>query len=296
MKRGLAVLLAGTLLWAAGCGSSAGSGQTLTVGSKQFTESIILGEMAAQLVEKKMGIPVKRKLNLGGTLVVYQALTQGEIDFYVDYDGTAYQVQLQITDPILDPAAVYPLVTEKLQGKNIRVSEPLGFNNTYALALPRNLAEKYRLKTYSDLAAVSSSFIFGTEQEFMGRPDGYDGLVAAYGFRFKDVKTMDSGLKYRAVQQGKVDVIDAYATDGQLKTFDMVILEDDKHFFPPYNAMFLVRQTAANAYPDLMATLNLLAGKLSDETMQELNYRVDELGESPEKVAREFLAQAGLVP
>lgn len=276
--------------------SGGGSANTVTVGSKNFTENLLLGEMLAQLIDHKMDVNVKRQLNLGGTQVVYEGVQSGDIDLYVDYDGTAYEVQLKIEDPVTDPAAVYPLIKERMEAEQgVLISAPLGFNNTYTLALPQELAAEHNLKTYSDLAAISDQFVLGVEQEFLARKDGYDNLVETYGFNFKDVRAMDTGLKYKAIENGQVQVINAFATDGQLPAFGLVVLEDDLQFFPPYNAMFVVRQGAAEAHPELMDTISALTGVFNDEIMQELNYRVDELGESEAAVAKEFLQQQGLL-
>lgn len=285
-------LLAALLLSAC----SGGGSNTITVGSKNFTENILMGEMLAQLIENKMDVTVKRDLNLGGTQVVYQGVQTGDIDLYLDYDGTAYEVQLKIEDPVTDPDAVYPLIKERMEAEQgVLISAPLGFNNTYTLALPSELAEQYNLKTYSDLAAVSDQFVLGVEQEFLARKDGYDNLVATYGFNFKDVRAMDTGLKYKAIENGEVQVINAFATDGQLPAFGLTVLEDDLKFFPPYNAMFIVRKEAAEQHPELMDTISVLTGIFTDEIMQNLNYRVDHLGETVEDVARDFLQQQGLL-
>lgn len=293
------LLLSVTLL--AGCGGSggsnaAGSGKVI-VGSKDFTESILLGEIAAQVIEAKTDLQVERKLNLGGTTVTFNGLKTGDLTLYAEYDGTAYSAHLQKTDPITDPAGLYELVKKETEEKfGLTWSEPLGMNNTYTLAVPREIAEQYSLKTFSDLLEVDDQLVFGTSNEFMARTvDGYEPLVATYGFQFKDVATMQIGLRYKAVENGDVDIIDAYATDGKLKEFDMVILEDDKQFFPPYNGGYLVRMDAVEAHPELMEALNELAGTLTDETMQELNYRVDSLEEPVDQVARDFLKSVGIV-
>lgn len=286
----------------AGCGGSGGgAGATgadkVIVGSKDFTESILLGEIAAQVIEARTDLQVERKLNLGGTTVNFNGLRTGDLTLYAEYDGTAYSAHLQRTDPIEDPTKLYELVKRETEEKfGLTWSEPLGMNNTYTLAVPREVAEKYNLKTYSDLLAVDDQLVFGTTNEFMARTvDGYEPLVATYGFEFKDVATMQTGLRYKAIENGDVHIIDAYATDGKLKEFDMVILEDDKNFFPPYNGGYLVRMDAVQRHPELMDALNELAGKLTDEVMQELNYRVDSLEEPVEEVARDFLRSIGIV-
>lgn len=289
-----ALAIAASLL--AGCGGKAATQKQVTVGSKDFTESIVLGEMVAQLIENNTDIKVVRKLNLGGTKVNFDGLRNGDLNMYVDYDGTAYGVHLGHTEPITDPSKVYDQVKKEFEEKfKLTWSKPLGFNNTYAIAMPRALAEQNGIRTISDLAQHTNQFIFGTTNEFMGRKaDGYYPFIKAYGIKFKDVKTMQAGLRYKAIQQNDIQVMDAYATDGKLKEFDMILLKDDKQFFPPYNGAVVVRMDTLQKYPNLMDTLNKLAGKLNDETMQALNYRIDVKGESVENVARDFLKSQGL--
>lgn len=277
----------------AGCGS----GNKVTVGSKDFTENILLGEMVAQVVEKNTDLKVERKLNLGGTKVNFDGVKSGDLDMYVDYDGTGYSVHLGHKDPITEPDKIFSQVKQEFEQKfSLTWSQPFGFNNTYALAMPRKLAEQYNIKTYSDLAKHSDKFVFGTTNEFIGRKaDGYDPLVKTYGYKFKDVKKMTAGLRYKAIEQNEIQVMDAYATDGKLKEFDMVILEDDKKFFPPYNGAVVIRMETVQKYPSVMEAIHKLSGKLNDEKMQELNYLVDVKGKSVEEVAGQFLAAEGLI-
>lgn len=278
-------------------GGSEPATKTVTIGSKDFTENIVLGEMVAQLIEKNSEIKVERKLNLGGTKVNFDGVKNGDLDMYPDYDGTGYGVHLKHEEPITDPSKVYDQVKKEFEEQfSLTWSKPFGFNNTYALAMPRKIAEEHNIVTYSDLAKVSDKFVFGTTNEFMGRAaDGYNPLVKTYGFKFKDVKTMQTGLRYKAVENGDIQVMDAYATDGKLKEFDMKLLVDDKQFFPPYNGAMIVRMDTVKKYPELMGIIDELAGKLSDEKMQELNFRVDVQGESVDKVATDFLTKEGLI-
>lgn len=280
----------------AGCSSGSKAGK-VTIGSKDFTESILLGEILAQVIEGNTAIKVERKLNLGGTKVNFDGLKSGDLDMYAEYDGTAYSVHLAHTEPVANPDQIFDLVKKETEEKfKLTWSKPFGFNNTYAMALPRKLAEQYNIKTYSDLAKHSNKFVFGTTNEFMGRKaDGYDPLVAAYGYKFKDVKTMTAGLRYPAMKQNEIQVMDAFATDGKLKEFDLVILEDDKQFFPPYNGAALVRMATLEQNPGLLDVLNKLGGAMTDEIMQELNYRVEVKGETVEAVAKAFLTSKGLV-
>lgn len=292
----LTVGLITTLALLAGCGGGASKGK-VTIGSKDFSESILLGEMVAQLIEGNSDIKVERKLNLGGTKVNFDGLKAGDLDMYAEYDGTAYGVHLEHTEPITDASKVFGQVKQEFESKfKLTWSKPFGFNNTYALAIPRNLAEQYAIKTYSDLAKHSDKFVFGTTNEFMGRKaDGYEPLVAAYGFKFKDVKKMTAGLRYKAIQQNDIQVMDAYATDGKLKEFDLVTLQDDKKFFPPYNGAVVVRMDTLEKNPGLADVLDKLGGAMNDQVMQELNYRVEVKEEAVEAVAKDFLTSKGLV-
>lgn len=291
----IAIAMVTGLSLLAGCGA-AKSG-TVTVGSKDFTENILLGEMVAQLIEGNSELKVQRKLNLGGTKVNFDGLKSGDLDMYVDYDGTGYSVHLGHTEPISDPTKVYAQVKREFEEKfKLTWTAPFGFNNTYALAMPKEIAEQYGIKTYTDLARHSDKFVFGTTSEFMGRKaDGYAPLAQTYGYNFKGVKQMTAGLRYKAVEQKEIQVMDAYATDGKLKEFNMVILQDDKKFFPPYKGAVIVRMETLEKNPGLLDLLNKLGGTMTDETMQDLNYRVDVKGESVEAVAREFLKSKGLV-
>lgn len=283
-----------SMVAAGGVGPRAG---VVTIGSKDFTESILLGEMAAQTIEATTELKVVRKLNLGGTKVTFDGLRSGSLDMYAEYDGTAYSIHLGHTEPITDPRTVFPQVKREFEERfGLTWSEPFGFNNTFALAMPQALAEQYSIRTGSDLAPLSPQFIFGTTNEFMGRAvDGYTPLAEAYGFRFANVRTMTAGLRYKAVQQNEIQVMDAYSTDGKLKEFGLVTLEDDKGFFPPYNGAMVIRQDTLAKNPGLLEAVNRLAGTMSDDVMRGLNYRVEVLGESVQAVAADFLRSQGIV-
>lgn len=291
------VLVALLVVFAASCGGGKGGQGSVTVGSKNFTESIILGELLAQLLEAKTDLNIERRLNLGGTDVNFRALRNGDLDVYVEYDGTAYAFHLDMDEPLADPTTAFEEVNALLQQRlDLQFTEPLGFNNTYALAMSEDLVSEYGLRTYSDLAEVSDQFVFGVEHEFLNREhDGYPGLRDAYGFRFKDVVAMETGLKYRAIQQDEVQLINAFSTDGKLPAFNLVVLEDDKNFFPPYNAAPIARLETLEQHPELEDVLNTLGGKISDAEMQHMNFLVDEEGRSEADVAREFLQEKGLI-
>lgn len=294
VKTGLVVVL--IAVFAAGC-FGGGDEPTVTIGSKDFTENILLGEMLAQLIEENTDLKVERQLNLGGTDVNFRALDRDELDMYVEYDGTAYAFHLGIEDPIEDPTTMFDDVNRMLQEQlDMKFTAALGINNTYTLALPEHIVEEFELETFSDLAAVSSEFVFGVEHEFLNRDhDGYPGLRDAYGFEFKDVLAMETGLKYRAIEQDEVDLINAFATDGRLPAFDLIVLEDDLDFFPPYLGAPLVRVETLEKHPELEPLLNRLGGQITDEEMQEMNYLVDEEQRPEAEIAREFLERKGLI-
>ena len=292
-KRILASLLTLAVLVPAlaGCSKS----DKIVVGSKDFTENKILAEMMAQLIESKTDLSVERKLNMGGTFVCFEALKKGEIDLYPEYTGTALTAQLKRpVDP--DPDKVYRIVSEEFE-KQFKITwlKPLGLNNTYAIAMPRKLAEKNGIESIGDLAKKPGQFTYGADHEFFNREDGYNGLVKAYGLSFKGVSKMNMSLKYQAISSGKMDLTDVFQTDGQLKAFDLKVLKDDKHFFPPYYAAPIVRDETLKKYPKLREALDSLGGKISDETMRELNYRVDNKKENVASVAEDFLKKSGLL-
>ncbi|MGF7430229.1 glycine betaine ABC transporter substrate-binding protein [Thermoanaerobacterium thermosaccharolyticum] len=286
----LALVIISALI--SGCGKSSG---TVVIGSKNFTEQIIMGNILATLIEKNTNLKVVRKLNLGGTDVAFNALKSGDIDMYVEYTGTGL-VNILKKPTQNNSDAVYNEVKKDFKEKyNLDWLEPIGFNNTYTLAVSPSVEEKYHPKTISDLKKISNNLVLGCTMEFTERPDGYPGLKKTYDIEFKSVKGMDSGLRYPAIEKGDVDVIDAFSTDGMLKAYNLTVLKDDKNFFPPYYAAPLVRDDTLKKYPELKDVLNKLAGQINDETMRELNYKVDKLGEDPRTVADDFLKSKGLI-
>jgi len=275
-----------------GCSSS----KTITIGSKDFSENIVLGEIFAQLIEAKTDIKVDRKLNMGGTFINFEAIKNGQIDLYPEYTGTALTAQLKM-DVISDADEAYRIVSEEFDKQfNIKWLKPLGLNNTYTLAVTNEVYEKYGLETFSDLAAVSGDLVFGAEHEFFDRQDGFDGLVETYGMKFKgEPKKMNVSLKYQAMGSGDIDVTDAFATDGQIKQYNLKILKDDKNFFPPYYAAPIIRKEVLEKYPELEEILNSLGGLIDDETMTEMNYKIDVENQDIKKVAEDFLKEKGLI-
>ncbi|NHM30811.1 glycine betaine ABC transporter substrate-binding protein [Neobacillus terrae] len=267
----------------------------IVIGSKNFSESIILAHMTADLIEAKTDISVERKVNLGGTQVVFGALKKGDVDAYVEYTGTGL-VSILKKDVSNNPNKVYSTVRNEFEKRySIETLKPLGFNNTYTLAVRQDTAKKYGLETFSDLAKVSNQLTAGTTIEFSNRKDGLPGLAQKYTMNFANLKAVDGGLRYTALMNNKSQVIDAFSTDGMLQEFKLKVLKDDKNFFPPYYAVPMVREETLKEYPELKKVMNSLAGTLTDEKMRELNYKVDSLKQSPEKVAKQFLIDEGLI-
>ncbi|WP_342508159.1 glycine betaine ABC transporter substrate-binding protein [Sporosarcina sp. FSL K6-2383] len=266
---------------------------SLTLGSRNNTESIILSHVMGQLIENKTDIEVVYKENLGGSNVVWNAMLNGLIDVVPDYTGTIV-VNYYHEDP---GTAEETLATTKrlVNEDGIIAFDTFGFNNTYTLALDESRAEELGVKTFSDFANVSEDFILGAVFEFIDRPDGLPGFQEEYGLKFKDVKGMDHGIMYRSIGAHEVDVINSYTTDGQLQDYDLRVLEDDKSYFPPYHALPLVRKETLVEYPEIEEVLEQLADMIDEEAMQKMNAKVDNEGMMVEKVAQQFLIESGLM-
>jgi glycine betaine/choline ABC-type transport system substrate-binding protein len=290
--------LAFTFLGAIALLSSAGSAlaqQSVKIGSKNYTESILAAHMMADLAEAA-GLTVARQIGLGGTGVIHQALLSGEIDAYPEYTGTALLVQLKL--PVSnDPDPVYRTVKEEYE-KRFKVTwlSPFGFNDTYALAMRRADAEKLGIKSVSDLVAKSGDLTMGSTQEFLVRPDALPGLQTTYGLKFKGTRGMDPGLVFQAISTGGVDVISVFTTDARIKANDLVVLKDDKNFFPPYYLTPVVRQDTLARVPSLRAALEKLAGRFTEQEMIDLNAAVDIDKKPAAEVSRQALKSKGLIP
>jgi glycine betaine/choline ABC-type transport system substrate-binding protein len=271
------------------CGAGCGQGPAVTVGSKNLTEQVLLGEILAQHLERRLHIKVARKLDLGGTLVAHQALVSGEIDLYPEYTGTALTAVLK-QPSVTSPAAAFEEVrAEYAKRWKVDWLAPLGFNNSFAMIVKGAEARAGKLQTLSD-AAAARSWRMGVGYEFVQRPDGLDGLLATYKMHLAAAPvTMDLGLLYSALDSGQVDMIAASATDGQIARRDVVVLEDNYRYFPPYQCAVAVRQAAEERIPGLRAALEELSGKISDAAMRKLNYAVDVEHRPEAKVAAEFL-------
>ncbi len=268
---------------------------TIRVGSKDFTEQFLIGEMYALILENA-GYKVERKLNLGGTPIAQTALESNEIDLYPEYTGTGLLTVLQLPTQT-DQKAVYDAVKQGYQEKyNLAWLDPAPMNNTQALAMTKEASDKFGITTISEMVAKASELRLIGPPEFQEREDGLPGLQKAYGnFQLKEYVSVDPGLKYKGLTEGQADVSVAFGTDGEIANFGLVILKDDKGLFPPYQVAPVVRQEILDANPEVATLLNALAPKLTDATMQRLNYEVSGNKRQFEDVAKEFLQQEGLI-
>jgi osmoprotectant transport system substrate-binding protein len=271
-----------------GCGPSREN--RIVVGSKNFTEQLILGEIIAQQIETKTHLPVERRFYLAGTYICHQAILGGRIDIYPEYTGTALTAVLK-EKPDADREKVYNQVkTEYERRFNLTLGSPFGFNDTFAIEIRGEDARRLGLKTISQAAPYSPKWRAGFGYEFMERPDGYKGLAATYGLHFAALpRIMDLGLLTRALKDKQVDVIAGNATDGLIPALDLFALVDDKHYFPPYEAVPIIRQETLASHPEVKQALDELAGKISDDAMRQLNYAVDGQHRDVKEVVREFL-------
>jgi glycine betaine/choline ABC-type transport system substrate-binding protein len=281
------------LLQISGCGHHAGR---IVVGSKDFTEQLVLGELFAQIIEHRTHLPVERRFYLAGTFICQQAILAGRIDIYPEYTGTALTAVLK-QQPSGDKLDVYQRVQQAYQTKfNLAVGRPLGFNDTFAIVIRGDEARKLRLTTVSQAAAFTPKWRAGFGYEFMERPDGYKGLVASYNLRFAEApRIMDLGLITRALKERQVDLIAGNNTDGLIPALDLFVLEDDHHYFPPYEAVAVMREDLLKKHPEVAGALDALSGAISDDDMRRLNYAVDGQHRDAAVVAKEFLQQRKLI-
>lgn len=270
--------------------------KTIVIGSKNFTEQIIVGEIIAQLIEGNTDLKVKRKFNLGGTFICFNALKQGEIDLYPEYTGTGLTAILK-KDVITDKNKANDIVKKEFKDQfNLIWLEPFGFNNTYTITMRAGQAEKYNITRISDLKIHQNFLKCGFTTEFIERSDGYNGLKAKYKLSFKiRPKELDPGLMYKAVKEKEIDVICGFATDGRIRAYNLLVLNDDKNFFPPYYAAPLIRNEIIEKYPEIESLLKQLSGQISDKEMSEMNYTVDQEGQQAKLVATAFLKKSKLI-
>jgi glycine betaine/choline ABC-type transport system substrate-binding protein len=283
----LALALAGLLL-------SCGRGErAVAVGSKNFTEQVILGEIVAQMLEAR-GVPVDRRLNLGGSFICHRALLAGDLDLYVEYSGTALTAILKEA-VIHDPAAVFRRVRELYRSRfGLEWSEPFGFNNTFAIAMLPEVAGSLGIREISDLKKHEDLLRPGAGHEFLEREDGFRGLSKAYDLAFSHPpRGIELGLIYRALTEKEVDFVVGSGTDGLIDKFGLVVLEDDKRFFPPYDAAAVYRPETEERVPELRSVLRLLEGGIGEDDMRRLNREVDDEGRAAAEVVRSFLAERG---
>ncbi|WP_373231916.1 glycine betaine ABC transporter substrate-binding protein [Cohnella sp.] len=299
-KLALPVIVLCLMVFTAACGSSGstsdGSKPKVKIGSKNFTEQFILGELYAQALEANK-YPVERKLNLGGTNVAFEALKNGDIDLYPEYTGTALYDVLK-EEAANDAQAVYDAVkTGYKKNWNIELLNQTPFNNTYVLVTTKEIADKHGLKTLSDLSTKAPELEFALIPEFEDRPDGLPGLRRVYGgFEFKSAKLFDIGLKYKALTDKQVDVTIGFGTDGQIAGFELVSLQDDKGLWPPYHAVPQIRGELLESHPEIGEIINKVNTLLTDEMMASLNWKVDGPDkEEPADVAKDFLKEQGLI-
>jgi osmoprotectant transport system substrate-binding protein len=274
-----------------------GTAGSITIGSKDFTEEFIVAEMYAQLLENA-GFTVTRKLNLGGTPIAQAAIVKGDIDLYPEYTSTGLLTVLKLPS-MQDPMQIFSTVKSSYEQQfKLTWLTASPFNDTQALAMTQATADKYGIKTYSDLAAKADQLVLGGPAEFLSREDGLQGLQKAYGgFIFKDTKQLGTGsLRYQALLDGQIDVVVAFGTDGQINGDHLALLKDDKSFYPIYNIAPVVRQDTLQKYPEIANVLNKLAPVLTDVVMSGLNWQVDGPSKmEPATVAKAFLQQNGLL-
>ena len=269
--------------------------KTINIATKPMTEGYILGQMLTELIEQDTDLKVNLTTGVGGgTSNIQPAIVKGEFDLYPEYTGTSWEAVLK-KEGSYDESKFDELQKEYKEKYNLEYVNLYGFNNTYGLAVNKDIAEKYNLKTYSDLAKVSNNLIFGAEYDFFEREDGYKELQKVYNMNFKKQIDMDIGLKYQAMKDKKIDVMVIFTTDGQLAISDVVVLEDDKKMYPSYRAGTVVRSEILSEYPELKPVLEKLNNILNDKTMADLNYQVESEGKKPEDVAREYLQEKGLL-
>jgi osmoprotectant transport system substrate-binding protein len=288
----ICILLVVVMLFSFGC---AQQDKSVVVASKPFTESYILAEMLTLLIEANTDITVEQKMGIaGGHTNIHPAMLEGEIDIYPEYTGTGW-VDVLKKDIIFDPQELYIATKASYEEEyDIIWSELYGFQNTYTLAVKKELADSLNLKTFSDLAAISTDLHLAAEADFYERDDGYTRLAEVYGFDFGEKTGLEIGIKYEAISSDQVDVINAFSTDGRLQQAGLVVLEDDLNFFPTYYCATLIRKETLEKYPELEAVLAILDGQISNEEMTNMNYLVENEKQDPKDVAMDFLISKGL--
>jgi osmoprotectant transport system substrate-binding protein len=294
-SRIVAAVIAAIVILNTSCESS--RRDRIVVGSKNFTESFVLGELIAQQIEAHTSLKVERRFYLAGTYICQQAILAGRVDVYPEYTGTALTAILK-QQATSDRAQVYERVKSEYERRfGLTLGPSLGFNDTFAMEIRGEDARRLNIRTLSEAAKFTPQWRAGFGYEFMERPDGYPGLAKAYGLRFAEQpRTMDLGLLARALKDHQIDLAAGNATDGLIPALDLVALEDDRHYFPPYEAVPVIRQQTAEEHPEVARTLADLSNKISDEEMQQMNFAVDGKHRDTQDVVREFLKQKRLTP
>lgn len=286
------MLVTGTAF--AGGKKEAPQGGTVHMATKSMTEQFILASMMKTLIEQDTDLTVKLTEGVGGgTMNIQPAMVKGEFDFYPEYTGTGWNNVLKMQG--LYSEALFDQLVAGYKELGMSWVGMLGFNNTYGIAVRTEIAQQYNLKTLSDLAAVAPQLVFGANYDFFERLDGFDALCQAYGLKFKDTVDMEMGLKYDAIRQKEIDVVNAFTTDGQLFSSNVTVLADDKGFYPSYMCGFVVRDEVLAAHPELLDVFKKVENILTNEKMATMNYQVEVEGQDPEAVATNFLKEAGLV-
>ncbi|MEE0132409.1 MAG: glycine betaine ABC transporter substrate-binding protein [Treponema sp.] len=286
------MLVTGTAF--AGGKKEAAQGGTVHMATKSMTEQFILASMMKTLIEQDTDLTVKLTEGVGGgTMNIQPAMVKGEFDFYPEYTGTGWNNVLKMEG--LYSEALFDQLVAGYKELGMSWVGMLGFNNTYGIAVRTEIAQQYNLKTLSDLAAVAPQLVFGANYDFFERLDGFDALCQAYGLQFKDTVDMEMGLKYDAIRQKEIDVVNAFTTDGQLSSSNVTVLADDKGFYPSYMCGFVVRDEVLAAHPELLDVFKKVENILTDEKMAAMNYQVEVEGQDPAAVATNFLKEAGLV-
>lgn len=286
------MLVTGTAF--AGGKKEAPQGGTVHMATKSMTEQFILASMMKTLIEQDTDLTVKLTEGVGGgTMNIQPAMVKGEFDFYPEYTGTGWNNVLKMQG--LYSEALFDQLVAGYKELGMSWVGMLGFNNTYGIAVRTEIAQQYNLKTLSDLAAVAPQLVFGANYDFFERLDGFDALCQVYGLKFKDTVDMEMGLKYDAIRQKEIDVVNAFTTDGQLFSSNVTVLADDKGFYPSYMCGFVVRDEVLAAHPELLDVFKKVENILTDEKMATMNYQVEVEGQDPEAVATNFLKEAGLV-
>lgn len=286
------MLITGTAF--AGGKKDTAQGGTVHMATKSMTEQFILASMMKTLIEQDTDLTVKLTEGVGGgTMNIQPAMVKGEFDFYPEYTGTGWNNVLKMQG--LYSEALFDQLVAGYKELGMSWVGMLGFNNTYGIAVRTEIAQQYNLKTLSDLAAVAPQLVFGANYDFFERLDGFDALCQAYGLQFKDTVDMEMGLKYDAIRQKEIDVVNAFTTDGQLSASNVTVLADDKGFYPSYMCGFVVRDEVLAAHPELLDVFKKVENILTDEKMATMNYQVEVEGQDPEAVATNFLKEAGLV-